>query len=403
MDEARMREQVVDEARMRELAGGPVEGEAEAADPSAPARPVVRLSSQSVPRWAVIGIFLMLLVAGIAYARVFLIPVVFGFLLALVFSPVRRFLDRRGIPSGLSAFFIVGSLAALLLMGLSLLADPVAGWVDDAPRIVRELQFKVRSLLGSASAVVEASQQVEEIAKGTADEDVQEVVVRQPSVLTSVALETPAMLSQAVFALILLLFVLASGDMFYEKLVYVLPTFRDKRRAISIARDIERKLSRYLFTITLINACLGIAIGISMWLLSMPNPELFGLAGFLLNYIPYVGSAIGIIASSVVAMLTLPEQTAAIPVGLTYLALTSIEGQLITPWFVGRSLRLNTVVVFLSVTLWAWLWSVVGMLVATPLLVVVRTFCEHIPALEGLGHFLSARGAESEEEEGADG
>ena len=88
MDEARMREQVVDEARMRELAGGPVEGEAEAADPSAPARPVVRLSSQSVPRWAVIGIFLLLLIAGIAYARDFLMPVVLGFLLALVFSPV---------------------------------------------------------------------------------------------------------------------------------------------------------------------------------------------------------------------------------------------------------------------------------------------------------------------------
>ncbi|MCB2055510.1 MAG: AI-2E family transporter [Geminicoccaceae bacterium] len=390
-----MREQVVDEARMRELAGGPVEGEAEAADPSAPARPVVRLSSQSVPRWAVIGIFLMLLVAGIAYARVFLIPVVFGFLLALVFSPVRRFLDRRGIPSGLSAFFIVGSLAALLLMGLSLLADPVAGWVDDAPRIVRELQFKVRSLLGSASAVVEASQQVEEIAKGTADEDVQEVVVRQPSVLTSVALETPAMLSQAVFALILLLFVLASGDMFYEKIVHAMPTFRDKRRAIRIAYDIERKLSRYFFTITLINAGLGIAVGTTMWALGMPNALLFGVIAFSFNYVPYVGALAGIAIAGVVGLMTFDQIGPAVLPAAAYFTLTTIEGQLVTPYFVGRRLEMNTVVIFLAITFWAWLWSAMGMLVAVPMLVAVRAFCEHIPRLEPLGNFLSARGSES--------
>ncbi|MCB1352897.1 MAG: AI-2E family transporter [Rhodobacteraceae bacterium] len=354
-------------------------------------------------RWALLGILFLLLVFSLAYARNFLMPVVLAFMLTMVFSPVRRFLDRRGIPSGLSAFLIVGLLLAGLAIGALGLAVPISEWVDRAPEISREVNLKISQMLGAADQIREAAKQVDELAKGGETTDVPVVAVREPGITAQVVLLAPEVLAQGAFTLILLFFLLASGDMFYEKLVYVLPTFRDKRRAISIARDIERKLSRYLFTITLINACLGIAIGISMWLLSMPNPELFGLAGFLLNYIPYVGSAIGIIASSVVAMLTLPEQTAAIPVGLTYLALTSIEGQLITPWFVGRSLRLNTVVVFLSVTLWAWLWSVVGMLVATPLLVVVRTFCEHIPALEGLGHFLSARGAESEEEEGADG
>ena len=77
--------------------------------------------------------------------------------------------------------------------------------------------------------------------------------------------------------------------------------------------------------------------------------------------------------------------------------IATIEGQLITPYFVGRQLRLNTVVVFLSIALWAWLWSVVGMIVATPLLVAIRTFCEYIPSLERLGAFLSARGEEQEE------
>ena len=107
----------------------------------------------------------------------------------------------------------------------------------------------------------------------------------------------------------------------------------------------------------------------------------------------------GVAIVVVVGMVSLDELSQAFVAGLTFFALTAIEGQFITPYFVGRSLRLNTVVVFLSVTFFAWLWSVVGMLVATPFLVMIRSLCDHIPTLEPLGDFLSARGAEREEPE----
>jgi predicted PurR-regulated permease PerM len=357
--------------------------------------PATVRTGDPVLRWSALGILLLLMIFAIAYGRDFLMPVVLAFMLTMVFSPVRRFLDRCGISSGTSALIIVGILVAGLIVGTLGLAVPVSEWIARAPEISREMNLKISDMLGAAEQVREAVSQVDELANGGAPPDVPVVAVREPGITAKVVLLAPQVLAQSAFTLILLFFLLASGDMFYEKLVYVLPTFRDKRRAIAIAHDIERKLSRYLFTITAINAGLGISIGLAMWALSMPNPVLFGLAGFLLNYIPYVGAAAGVLLSAGVALVTFPEPAAAVWVGLTYLALTSIEGQIITPIFVGRSLRLNTVVVFLSVTLWAWLWSVVGMLVATPLLVVVRTFCEHIPALEGFGHFLSARGAEA--------
>jgi predicted PurR-regulated permease PerM len=347
------------------------------------------------PRWAVIGIMLLLSVYALAYARDFLMPVVLAFMLTMVFNPVRRFLERRGVPSAVAAPLIVGLLVAGLVAGALGLAVPISQWIERAPSIGRDINLKISDMLGAAEQIREAAKQVDEIANGGPNTDVPVVAVREPGITAKVVLLAPEVLAQSAFTLILLFFLLASGDMFYEKLVYVMPTFRDKRRAVSIARDIERKLSRYLFTITVINAGLGTAIGFAMWLLGMPNPVLFGVVGYLLNYIPYMGSAIGILASTCVALVSLPEAASAVWVGLSYLALTSLEGQLITPYFVGRSLRLNTVVVFLSVTLWAWLWSVVGMLVATPLLVVIRTFCEHIPHLEGFGHFLSARGAET--------
>ena len=349
------------------------------------------------PRWAVVGIFLLLSVQAIAYARSFLVPVVFAILLTLVFSPMRRFLGRMGISAGFSALLIVTVLMTALLLGLTSLATPFSEWMDNAPEIARQLQQKIREIRDAAEGMREAAEQVDTITSGegaVSGNQIERVVIDEPGNAVDMALAAPAILAQIFFTLILMFFLLASGDMFYEKIVYVLPTFSDKRRAMRIAYDIERKLSRYLFTITVINAGLGVAIGFAMYLLGMPNPALFGVIGFVLNYIPYIGAIFGVLAAGSVALVSLDQIQQVLFVAGVYFGLTAVEGQLVTPYFVGRSLRLNTVVVFLSVTLWAWLWSVTGMLVATPLLVTIRTLCEHIPALEGFGHFLSARGAE---------
>ena len=359
-------------------------------------RPDVQPVSATAPRWAVIGIFLILVVASIALARNFLMPVVLAFLLALVFSPIRRFLGRRRIPDAVSALVIVGALLSTLVAGAIVLATPVQSWIDDAPNIARELEWKTKNLFGSAEAMLEAGKQVEQATSGTSDDSVQEVVVREPGIFANLAWVAPGYLAQTAFTLILLLFLLSSGNMFYEKIVNVLPTFGDRRQAMRIAYDIERKLSHYLFTITLINAGLGVAVGVAMLLVGMPNPLLFGVIAFALNFVPFLGSVAGVAIAFVVGLLTFPQPAAALVPPLVYFVLTAIEGQLVTPYFVGRRLEMNTVVIFIAITFWAWMWSVMGMLLAVPLLVTIRAFCEHIPALQPVGKFLAARGSESE-------
>ncbi|MWD28091.1 AI-2E family transporter [Aquicoccus sp. SCR17] len=351
------------------------------------------------PNWAQVGVFLLLLVGAMAYARAFLMPVVLALLLQLVFSPVRRQLERMGLSTGAAATAIFGLLIAGLVAGALSLAVPASSWVGRAPQIGRELQEKFEDLRGATESMREAAEQIDEIADGEEKPGVQKVKLSQDGNTLSIAMSLPAILAQVMFTLVLLLFLLASGDMFYEKIVHVMPKFRDKRRAIRIAYDIERKLSRYLFSITVINACLGVCVGVALWWFGFPSPALFGVLAFLLNFIPYLGAVLGMgaaFAVGAVSFETLGQTLAGVS---AYFVLTTLEGQFVTPYVVGRSLRLNTVVVFLSVTLFAWLWSVVGMLVATPLLVATRTFCEHIPALEKLGHFLSARGDEHEDQE----
>lgn len=364
-----------------------------------PANTIFKSSSH----WAVVGIFLLLLLAGIAHARDFLVPVALGVLLALVFSPVRRFLERRRLPAAVSAFIIVCGLMTLIGLGLSTLADPLQRWIKEAPTIGYKIEQKLRGANQSAKEVIDAGKQIEQIASlENETEQVQKVSPREPGVLVKLATSVPEILAQMVFTLVLLFFLLASGDMFYEKLVHIMPTFKDKRNAVRISYDIERKLSNYLFTITLINAVLGIAVGVSMWWLGMPNAILFGVLAFAFNFVPYLGAIVGVVIAALVGLLTFDHTVAALLPALAYLILTLFEGQLATPYFVGRRLEMNPVVIFLSVALWAWLWSIVGMLVAVPLLVAVRTFCEHIPSLQAFGTFLSARGSENFHPENAE-
>jgi predicted PurR-regulated permease PerM len=384
----------MDHIAIERLETSPRPQEAEPSEPVAEAAAAEPLRTYPAPTWAGVGIFLLLLLAGMAYAREFLMPVALAFLLALVFTPVRRFLNRHGLPSWAAAVLVVGVLLAVIIGGVVLLSGPVSDWIARAPSIVGELQAKMR---GVAATVAQVTDQVDKIAKGGATPQAPEVVVKQQGFAASLAWVAPLFLAQIVFVLVLMFFLLSSGDMVYEKIIHVLPTLTDKKRAVRIAHDIETKLSTYLFTITMINVGLGIVIGGVMWAIGMPNPLLFGVGAFALNYIPYAGPATGIAFSTIAGLISGDGLWLGLLAGGSYLGIATLEGQLITPYFVGRRLRLNTVVVFLSIALWAWLWSVVGMIVATPLLVAIRTFCEYIPCLEGVGGFLSARGDEQEQ------
>ena len=344
--------------------------------------------------WSVGILAFIVVLAAISVARLFLMPVVLAFLLALVFSPLCRWWRRRGMPEWISALFIVCGLIVGILTITATLAYPVTQWMDDAPAIMREVERKLQGLTGMAQAVAEAGERVQDATStatnGSGDEPV-EVVVQESGPLTTVAFQAPLIVAQTVFVLILLYFILASGTHFYDRLVRVMPTFADKKRALAIAYDIEKEVSRYLFAITAINAGLGVAVTLAFMALGMPSPVAFGLMVFALNFMPFIGAMIGTAVSFAVALVVMDTASSALFVAFVFFTLTSIEGQLITPMLVGRHLRLNTVVILLSVAFWAWLWSIMGMLMAVPLLVTLRVLCRHVPQLAGLGHFLSAK------------
>ncbi|MGR3363440.1 MAG: AI-2E family transporter, partial [Maritimibacter harenae] len=185
--------------------------------------------------WAIIVIALLAVLTAFALARQFLVPVMMAFLLSLVFSPLCRWLRRRRIPEAVSAAVIVAALVAGLIAAITSLAVPVAGWIDDAPQYMWEIEQKLQSWSGVAEAVSDADKEIKEATEAASgDGEAMEVVVQESGPMSTIALEAPVVAAQTVLVLILLYFVLASGNLFYERLVRVMPTFSDKRRALSI-------------------------------------------------------------------------------------------------------------------------------------------------------------------------
>ncbi|WP_138933741.1 AI-2E family transporter [Roseovarius arcticus] len=336
-----------------------------------------------------VGLFLIVLVAALILAANFLIPVTAAILSYFVFSRPRRTLARWGLPNMLIATLFTSILFVGVGIAIAWFAEPVATLIDDMPRLLQEMQGKLGDSNGTISKVNEAAKAIDDAVSNASAEPAMEVaVVSNSSTSMTIMTMAPKVLGQVIFAIFLTFFLIGSGDFFALRTVESLPKLKDKRRAVEIIRTIEDRLSRYLGGIAIINALLGVSIGAAMYFWGVPNAIAIGVMAFALNFVPFLGAIAGASIAALVAFVSLPTGWEAIGVFATYMALTSIEGQLVTPVMIARRMQLNTPILFLIVAFFAYIWSVVGMVVAVPVLIVAKIVCDEIDGLKSVGHFL---------------
>ena len=334
------------------------------------------------------GLFILALFYTIYFMRSVLLPVVLALLLSYLLRPIVRALARARIPSLVGAALILIALIISIGLGVSALATPVANWLKRAPAGLQQLQDKFIPMKKSMTQVAVASGEIEKLA--TPDSQAKTAVeVKRHPITEMLYMRTPESIASAVLLLILLYFFLAYDGVFIAKLVKLLPTFSDKKRAVSIAHDIESHISRYLVTVTLINACLGLAVGTAVGLLGLRNPVMWGVVVAVLNFVPYLGALTGIICMTIAAILSFDSLSYALIFPAVYLLFSTLEGNFVTPWVMGHSLTLNPVLILLSLTFWGWMWGIAGVILAVPILATFKIFCAHIKPMEPLAEFLS--------------
>lgn len=337
---------------------------------------------------AAIGIFFLLLLQAMVWASDFLIPVTAAFLGYFVLNRPRRYLEGWGVAPFVSAILFTTILTALLLLLMVQLSAPTAEFIEDLPALMEQIKAQLSASGGTLEAINSATTAAEEIIAEKDSETVSVEVVSRTGLASTFFSMAPALLSSILFTLILLFFLVASGDMFLRKTVESLSSFSDKRRAVEVLHAIEERLGHYLGGITLINFGLGCAVAAAMFYWGLPGPLIFGFMAFALNFVPYLGGILGACIAAAVAFVTLNDAWVTFGVFATYMTLTSIEGQMITPVVISRRMRLNTTVVFLFVAFFAWIWSVIGMVVALPILIVIKIVCDETGNLPTLSRFL---------------
>lgn len=346
-----------------------------------------------VGTWALPGLLLLAVLTVLYLARDLILPIVAALILSLVFLPLVRGLRKMFIPTPLGAGLVVLALLAGLVGGIYNLAEPASEWLDKAPKSLREIDSKLRSVTGSVSSVANATAQVQDITEkltsgGEVKKKPREVIVREPKIAGAFFYSARNFTVSIISTLVLLYFLLASGDLFLRKTIAVTPKFSDKKRAVDIANQVEVAVSRYLFTVAMINLCLGCAVALAMYFLGVPNPILWGVMVAALNFIPYIGDIISFSVLTIVGLLTFDQLWQSLMVPGVFYLLTALEGYLITPLIVSRRLSLNPVVIILSVLIWGWMWGVPGALLAVPILVALKTVCDRVESLHVFGEYL---------------
>ena len=334
------------------------------------------------------GLFILALLATLHLGQIVFLPITIALLFAVLFAPLMRRLKHFNIPEPVSAAIFLSLLIAALGFGVTRLAEPASEWASRVPEAFREAEYKLRVIKQPMQDMTKATEMLAKATTLDGAKKVPQVEVKNDAWPMKFFSVTGEFLLELATTLILLYFLLSSGDLFLQKLVKVLPKWPDKRRAVEIVRQVEEQLFQYLFTVTCINIGLGAMVGTAMYFLGMPNPILWGTMAALLTFIPYLGHMFGIVVVTLVATLTFDEMSQVLFVSSAYGGLALLEGWFVTPMILGRRLEINPVVLLIGLMLWGWIWGVGGAFLAVPILVTFKIVCDHIEPLEPIGEFL---------------
>ncbi|MBM69109.1 MAG: AI-2E family transporter [Haliea sp.] len=328
----------------------------------------------------------------IYFAKSLLMPVVVALFFALLLSPLVNALKRFLVPRSVSAVLILALIGGPMALLGSQLAEPAQRWAEAIPRLADKLSDEVDDLTNKLSSQAEEPPAQEEkgfsffglFDGGNEKSDDSESSDRNEGrvserlkqggleLLLTTLSAAPVVIAQLLTTVLMILFLLIFGPRLFAAAVEFLPVFSDRRASMELVRTVQTELSRYILTVSVINACLGLSVGTMLWIFGVQDPLLWGVMVGMLNFAPYVGPLIGVVLLVLAGVVQYGLVAYALLPALVYFSINLLEAQVITPLILGRNMRLNPLIILVWILVWGWLWGFVGVLLAVPLLVCIK-------------------------------
>lgn len=367
--------------------------------PAKPPEPVLPRRQRATVT-ALIVLAALAVCAAAKLAEPFIVPVVVGALASYSLKPMVEWLDRIHIPRALGAAVVLLVITGLVVGGILLLRDDATSALAELPQAAHKIRLAARENAngppGPMSHVREAAAELNRAAAeattgaaapAAAPPQAQpNAVERWLSDQSTRALEVVVEIGVAG---LLAYFLLAAGDTFRRKLVHLAgPTLAARRITVEILDEIDAQVQRYLMTMLILNGLIGISTWAILLLFGVDHAVLWGVLAAIVHIVPYAGSAITIVLTGVATFVQYESIARAVIVaGLVGIAATLI-GMGLSAWMLGRAFRMNAVAVFVALMFFGWLWGGWGLIVGVPLLAVVKTAADRIPALERIATLL---------------
>jgi len=324
-------------------------------------------------------------------AQDLILPVLLSMFLALVGNPIIRLLRRMRLPRFLGALLVLALGIAGTVLLAQQLAQPAGEWIREVPRELGDLAPKLRSL---AKPMQDANKAAENIARAAGGESTSrpvQVVKTEVNDPYKALTATPRMVASVLAVVLLTFFFMVYGQDLQRNAIALLPDRQKKRVTVEILHAMETEISRYVLTISIINLLLGLAYALCLYFfLAVPMDEalLWGTMAAILNFAPYVGPLIGMVVMLAMGFLTFHSTWGSLLPAAIYLGLHTLEGQLVTPIVLGRRMALSPLLLILALMVFGWLWGILGLLLAVPLLVCVKIVLSKVEGMEGWARLL---------------
>ncbi|AVF96686.1 AI-2E family transporter [Vibrio diabolicus] len=329
----------------------------------------------NIPANTAIGatLLVLLLVPGLYFAKPILLPIVLSTFISLLCSPLINYLEDKGLPRAITVVVTLSFLVGASIIGLAAMSEPAKQWWSELPSIVKNVSQEVSEVTQASADHLNTPLN---IASDMGMDEVGNNTVF--SLVKTLATTTPTILTQAMIVLFMVYFMLNHGRSLFRKSVSYLHGFAKQRQAIELVKALQKDLSRYIGTITLVNAGLGLSVGAVFFVLGLEDPFLWGAFAGVMNFAPYLGPVISMVSFGFVAYLQLESVSFMLTVVSIYLLINLIESQFVTPTLLGKRFNLNPLVIFVWLVFWGWLWGGMGLLIGVPLLVCINILVERL-------------------------
>jgi predicted PurR-regulated permease PerM len=343
--------------------------------------------------------------AGIAilyWAREVFIPIVLSILISYALEPIVSAMVRLRLPRVLASAIVIATMTGTAMYSAYSLSDDAIAMVSELPDAAARLRVVLRRGRGQQGTIQQVQKAASELQK-TADEasgqnpvgaGVQRVQIEEPAIdvrgyLTWGSAGAIEFAGQATLVVFFVFFLLASGDLFKRKLVKIAgPSLEKKRITVQILDEIDSQIERFLLVRVVTSVVVGMVTWAAFLAMGVHHAAVWGMAAGIFNSVPYFGPVIVAAGTAVGAFLQFGTIEMALYVSGISIVITSIEGWLLTPWLTSRTARTNEVAIFVGLIFWGFVWGIWGTLLAVPMLVVVKAFCDRIEDLKPIGELL---------------